>query len=80
MKNFFGNRLFRARIGDTMKVQRSRVTQGSVLSCTLIALAVEEMVRTINHDIKHKIYVGYFTIHASSVYIPPLERQTQIGN
>jgi hypothetical protein len=78
--NFLKNRRFKTKIETSTSeecVQEEGVPQGSVLSCTLFALAINDITTVMPQDIKCSLYVDDFVIYSSSNYVPALERRMQ---
>ena len=53
--------------------------QGSVISCTLFSLAINNMLKNIPQGIKSSLYVDDLLIYVSGVNQPSLERRLQLG-
>lgn len=78
--NFLHNRTFRAKIGNSFSdsvPQEEGVPQGSVLSCTLFALAINNIAENLPIDVKYSLYVDDLMIYTSSSSIPSIERRLQ---
>ena len=59
-KNFLKNRTFQAKVGTHLSdryEQQEGVPQGSVLSCTLFALAINDITSVLPHDVQGILYV-----------------------
>jgi len=80
--NFLNDRNFCTKVGQsisTVHQQEEGVPQGSVLSCALFALAVDNITRDLPRDVKCSLYVDDFMIYSSSKYLPTLERRLQLA-
>ena len=80
--NFLRNRQFRVKVVNTyssVHLQEEGVPQGSVLSCCLFALAINEITTCLPHGVKCSLYVDDFMIYAASRYLPAIERRLQIA-
>ena len=78
--NFLRNRYFKTKINDQVSsdhIQKEGVPQGSVLSCTLFALAIDDITENLPHDVHCQLYVDDFVLYSSSTYLPALERRLQ---
>ena len=66
--NFLTNRQIKVRIGSTYSEARDieeGVPQGSVLSCTLFAIAIDDVIDCLPLGVKATLYVDDLTIYAS---------------
>lgn len=82
IQNFLQERVFRTRIGSTLShdvPQEQGVPQGSVLSCTLFLLAINDLLSDMPHHIKASLYVDDLVIYTSSNHIPSIERRLQLA-
>ena len=82
IKGFLQRRLFRVRIGDTFSdehEQQEGVPQGSVLSCTLFGLAINDLPAAITNGTQSSLYVDDFALYTSSRSLPALQRRLQIA-
>ena len=80
IKNFLSNRIIRVRIKTTHSRDREMnegVPQGSVLSCTLFALAINDVTKCIPKETKLTLYVDDLTIYASGRREIGIVRQLQ---
>ena len=82
--NFLKNRRFTARIGTRTSreyEQDQGVPQGSVLSCTLFLIAINEILSDLPNYVTGLLYVDDLVMYTSSKYLPAIERrlQTAIG-
>ena len=69
IKNFLRNRLFKVHVGasiSTVKIQEEGVPQGSVLSVTLFALAINGIAKVIPHDILYTLFVDDLSVSFSA--------------
>ena len=80
IKNFLSNRQIKVKIGSTLSNPRDveeGVPQGSVLSCTLFAIAMDTIVQKLEStQVKTCLYVDDLTIYASGSF-NAAERQIQ---
>ena len=51
--------------------------QGSVLSCTLFAMAINDVITAIPQSVNSLLYVDDWVIYTSGSYIPAIERRLQ---
>ena len=80
IRNFLSSRKISVRVGSTyssIMPQDQGVPQGSVLSCTLFAVAINSVLDVIPGDIKKCLYVDDLCIWYSSNYMPSIERKLQ---
>ena len=78
--NFLSDRTFRVKIGNTLSdpyEQEEGVPQGSVLSVTCFALAINSLPDCAGEDVKCSLYVDDFLILYSSRNFAALERKLQ---
>ena len=85
VQNFLSGRKFKSLIGSSYSSelpQEQGVPQGSVVSCTLFLLAVNDMLNNLPPDVKAHLYVDDLVIYSSSLNINSIERrlQTAINN
>lgn len=69
IKSFLEDRHFRVRVGDHLsdvRVLENGVPQGSTLSCTLFAVAINEICKGVNQNIKKCLYVDDVAIFYSA--------------
>ena len=69
LKNFLTDRKFWVRIGSSysdLVDQEEGVPQGSVLSVTCFAIAVNDIAKVLSHEVKCTFYVDDFTIFVSA--------------
>ncbi len=81
LPNFLLNRSFRVRVGD--RLSRSHplengIPQGSVLSVTLFAIAINGIASTVREPVKASLFVDDFAIFCSSSSISVIQRQLQM--
>ena len=79
---FLARRFFKVKVGSTYserKCQEEGVPQGSVLSCTLFALAINGISSVISHDILHTLFVDDLSISVSGARMPMVERKLQLA-
>ena len=82
IQNFLMERTFNVKIGSTFSnnfSQHEGVPQGSVLSCTLFLLAINNISKCLPNDIKSILYVDDLTLYTSSARLPNAERRMQIA-
>ena len=82
IKNFLNNRQIKVRVGSTLSNAKSvdeGVPQGSVLSCTLFAIAMDTVVQKLEGtQVKTCLYVDDLTIYASGSF-NVAQRQIQMA-
>ena len=81
IKSFLKNRSFQVKIGCTfseIRMQEEGVPQGSVLSVTLFALAINGIAKFIPSDIKYTLFVDDLSISFSSTRMAIVERKLQM--
>ena len=79
--NFLTNRSIKVRVGNTYSEQVSiaeGTPQGSVLSCTLFMIAIDNVSSAIPPTVRHTLYVDDLTIYASGKSNSTIERQLQM--
>jgi len=82
IKNFLSGRIFRIRVGkcySNVYRQQQGVPQGSVMSCTLFALAINDVVENIPPGVCKSLYVDDLAIYYSSRNLNSIERQLQLA-
>ena len=82
IRNFLRERQFRVKVGNCLSepyIQEQGVPQGSVLSCTLFGMAINDIVKDIPVDVHKSLFVDDLAIYYSSALVPSLERQLQIS-
>ena len=80
IQNFLRRRVFRAKVGNhisSVHTQDEGVPQGSVLSCTLFALAINGITRVAPPSVNGSLYVDDFMIYASAPAVAQLQRRLQ---
>ena len=80
INNFLDGRKFQIRIGSTLSnihVQHQGVPQGSVLSCSLFSIAINNISECLPQYIRSTLYVDDFSIYASSRNLAALLRRIQ---
>ena len=80
IRNFLSRRSFVTRIGTHVSRQRDLqqgVPQGSVLSCTLFLVAINEILSDLPTGVTGLLYVDDLVIYSSSRYLPAIERRLQ---
>ena len=81
LSNFLSNRSFRIRLGRIMSDSHpleNGVPQGSVLSVTLFAIAINGIVSAVREPVKASLFVDDFAIYCSSRNISMAQRQLQL--
>ena len=80
ISKFLSNRTFRAKIGNTLsephKLEQG-VPQGSVLSCTLFSLAINNILKHVPNNVEALLYVDDLLIYCCGTYVPSMERRIQ---
>ena len=80
IRNFLSGRKISVKVGSTFSStlpQEEGVPQGSVLSCTLFAVAINSVLDVIPGEIQKCLYVDDLCIWYSSNYMPSIERKLQ---
>ncbi len=78
---FLSSRYFRVRLGDRLSASHhleNGVPQGSILSVTLFAIAINSIASIIREPVKASLFVDDFAIFCSSKSIQVIERQLQL--
>ena len=81
IKAFLQHRKFQVKIGSTLsdaKTQEEGVPQGSVLSVTLFALAINGISKVIPDDVMHTLFVDDLSLSFASSRMPVAERKLQL--
>ena len=68
IQNFLQNRKIKVRVGSTLSSSRNLdqgIPQGSVLSCSLFAIAIDDVTSVLPPQVKAALYVDDLTIYAS---------------
>ena len=79
-KEFLSHRHFNVRSGGASSrtmTQIEGVPQGSVISCTLFIVALNDIVRDLPMNVRASMYVDDLMIYSSSRYVPALARRMQ---
>ena len=82
IQNFLSNRLMKIKVSNTLSdpfPQHEGVPQGSVLSCTLFAIAINNLPSQMPPYIETSLYVDDFAIFTSSHNLRSAERRTQLA-
>ena len=82
IKAFLKTRTFQVQVGATLSdtlVQEEGVPQGSVLSVTLFALAINNIAKELPPDILHTLFVDDFSISFAASRMSVTERHIQIA-
>lgn len=82
IQNFLKDRRFFTKVGQytsSLREQEEGVPQGSVMSCCLFALAINDITANLPRDVQQSLYVDDFMIYSSSAYLPVLERRMQVA-
>ena len=80
--NYLRNRRFRVKIGSHRSAyfeQQQGVPQGGVLSCSLFALAINDIVGDVPGDIQKSLYVDDLALYYASSRLPVIERKLQLA-
>jgi ribonuclease HI len=80
INSFLTDRTFKVRIGSTLSDnydQETGVPQGSILSPMCFNIKINNIVKSIQENIKCSLYVDDFLIAFKSSYMPAIERQLQ---
>lgn len=80
LRQFLSNRSFRVKVQSSYseyKTQHEGVPQGSVISCTLFLLALNEITADLPNGVYASLYVDDLVLFASSRYLPALTRRMQ---
>ena len=81
IKSFLRHRIFQVKVGNILserKCQEEGVPQGSVLSVTLFALAINSISSHIPHDVLHTLFVDDLSISFAGSRMPVIERKLQL--
>ena len=81
IKAFINKRLFKVRVGNSLSeelTQEEGVPQGSVLSVTLFALAINSITEVIPSDILYTLFVDDLSISFSAARMAVAERKLQL--
>ena len=82
IQNFLCNRVFNVRVGkylSELHEQEQGVPQGSIMSVTLFALAINDIVSEVSEDVCKSLYVDDLAIYYSSANINTIQRKLQIA-
>lgn len=82
IQNFLSERILKVRIGNTISAaftQHEGVPQGSVLSCSLFALAINDILKSIPQYVESSLYVDDLVIFARSNSLNAAERRVQLA-
>ena len=80
VKNFLSKRIFRVKVNSAlsrMKIQEQGVPQGSVLSCLLFLVAINDIVASIPPVVKPSLYVDDLAIFMEATFIDSAQRALQ---
>lgn len=80
VKNFLADRTFQVRIGNTLsgiRLQENGIPQGSVLSCLLFAVAINDVSRIIKAPTQHSLFVDDLNIYLKSKSVDFLRNKLQ---
>ena len=80
IQNFLSNRKFSTKIGTSISKPHNLdqgVPQGSVLSCNLFSLAINDILTCIPDNINASLYVDDLIIWCSGSHVPGMERRIQ---
>ena len=82
IQGFLSDRRFTVKIGSTFSdeyIQHEGVPQGSVLSCTLFALAVNDLPSSVPDGVESFLYVVDFALVTASSCLASAERRLQLA-
>ena len=82
IKSFLESRYFRVRVGNILsekKIQEEGVPQGSVLSVTLFALAINDITNVVPPGILTTLFVDDLSLSFSAARMSVAERRLQLG-
>lgn len=82
LQNFLQDRVMRVRVGNTLSDQYHQyegVPQGSVLSCSLFAVAINGLASCLPAYVESSLYVDDFAIFTKSSSLPAAERRIQLA-
>ena len=82
IQNFLSQRDFKCKIGSCLSSTHSQeqgVPQGSVVSCCLFSLAINNMLNVIPPNVKKSLYVDDLLIYSAGTYQVGLERRLQVA-
>ncbi|XP_031338135.1 uncharacterized protein LOC116167038 [Photinus pyralis] len=80
IQSFLINRTFRVRIGDKLsciRILENGVPQGSTISCSLFALAINDIARNIPNAVRTCLYVDDVAIFCSGTNMGEIKRKMQ---
>ena len=80
IQNFLSNRIMKVRIGNQLSnpyPQHEGVPQGSVLSCTLFGLAINDLPSEMPQYVESSLYVDDFAVFTRSANLAAAERRVQ---
>ena len=80
IRNFLSDRLFQVRVGNTLSrinTQENGLPQGSVLSTTLFAIAIDDIMAKINYPIQKSLFVDDLCIYYKSNNIDSIKIKLQ---
>ena len=82
IQNFLRDRKFKVRIKNVLSheyEQQQGVPQGSVISCTLFALAIDGIVEGLPADVRKSLYVDDLAIYYASNNLNTIQRKLQLS-
>lgn len=82
IKGFLSHRLLRVRVGSTLSeacILEDGVPQGSILSVTLFAVAINGVVAVLPDDVHSSLYVDDLSISFSAARMSLIERKLQLA-
>ena len=80
IRDFLTNRKFRVRVGSSLsdpEVQLEGVPQGCVLSVTLFALAINDIIQAVPDSVACSLYVDDFTLYSSGASLQLVQSRMQ---
>ena len=82
IQQFLSQRLFRVRVGSVLSETRpleDGVPQGSILSVTLFAVAINSVISVLPEGVSGSLYVDDLSISFSAARMPLIERKLQLA-
>ena len=82
LRNFLSNRCIKVRVGGCLSEDRpveEGIPQGSVLSCSLFMIAINDICDAVPENVQKTLYVDDFTIFASGNVTSMIERRLQVA-
>ena len=82
LRGFLSNRRIKVRVGNSYSDEKAvieGIPQGSVLSCTLFMIAINDICDGIPNNVNKTLYVDDFTIYAAAATTRMVERRLQVA-